>query len=115
MSADLAPHAPTDDPARALGRRAPLGAAGLVAVALVASYAPNVLDMAATWNSDPNYSHGFLVAPIALAILWQRRGDLDPARLRPRALGWVVVLAILAVRVWLFVRNEVWLEVATIP
>jgi exosortase len=115
MSADLAPHVPTTDPIRPLWPRPALAAAGLVALALVASYAPNILDLAKTWNADPNYSHGFLVAPIALAILWQRRGELDPARLRPNVLGWAVVLAVLAGRIWLFGANELWLENATIP
>jgi exosortase len=90
-------------------------AAGAVAVAaLAASYAPNLAELVRQWSEEPNYSHGFLVAPIALAILWQRRGELDPSRVRPNLLGWVALVAVLAARAYLFERNERWVENATI-
>lgn len=36
------------------------------------AYLPNFLDLYSIWTDDPNYSHGSLVIPIALVILWQR-------------------------------------------
>ena len=36
------------------------------------AYYPNFLELIAKWKEDPNYSHGFLVIPIAVWILWQR-------------------------------------------
>jgi hypothetical protein len=45
-----------------------IGAATLV---LVWAYAPNFYVLTVFWQ-DPNYSHGFLVVPIALYILWQQ-------------------------------------------
>lgn len=99
------------------GRRLPMPgllAGGVVVAALAASYAPNLAELAGQWSHEPNYSHGFLVAPIALAILWQRRSLLDPARLRPNLLGWVALVAILAVRAYLFERNERWAEAVTL-
>lgn len=92
-----------------------LSAAVLVALAAAAAYAPNLRDLAWKWSDDPNYSHGFLVVPIALAVLWQRRDSLDPSALRPSVVGWVGVVGVLALRAWLFERNEQWIESATIP
>jgi exosortase len=92
----------------------PLVAAGIVVAALAASYAPNLYNLGRQWAAEPNYSHGFLVIPIALVILWQRKDELPLAGLRPMALGWVIVAAVLAARYWLFERNEAWVENASI-
>jgi len=108
---------PTDAAGTPRGRRLPapgLIAAGVVTAALAVAYAPNLAELYRQWSNEPNYSHGFLVAPIALAILWQRREDLDPAQLRPKVLGWVALVAILIVRAYLFERNERWAEGATL-
>jgi exosortase len=86
-----------------------------VALGLAWAYWPNLRDLAWKWSDDPNYSHGYLVVPIALAILWQRRDTLDPARARPHWAGWAALLGVLAARAWLFERNEQWIESATIP
>ena len=39
------------------------------------AYWPNLEELFAVWTEEPNYSHGFLVLPIALAIFWQRLKD----------------------------------------
>lgn len=93
----------------------PAAAAVLVTLALAGTYAANFADLAQRWDSDPNYSYGYLVVPIALAILWVRRGDLSGLALQPQPLGWTVLVAALAARSWLFERNELWTESATIP
>ena len=51
----------------------------LAAVTLVfgLAYAQNFRMLMETWLDDPNYSHGFLVIPIALGILWQRLAGYD--------------------------------------
>ena len=43
------------------------------------AYAPNLRDLYSTWNDDPNYSHGKLVIPIALFILWRRLSETSAA------------------------------------
>jgi len=55
------------------------------------------------WASDENYSHGFLVAPFALFIVWKARGALRalPARPHPAGLA-VVILGILLLTVGQF-------------
>jgi exosortase len=88
----------------------PFVAAGIVVAALAASYAPNLYQLGLQWANEPNYSHGFLVIPIALAILWQRKDEFRYADLRPWALGWLLVAAVLAARYWAFERNEGWFE-----
>ena len=48
------------------------------------------------WWNDDNYSHGFLIVPIALYFVWERRAALKEARGKPSALGLVVVAGSLA-------------------
>jgi exosortase len=112
MSVDLAP----TNVSRHL-KEAPAGlwAAVAVGAALLASYLPSVRALVELWWAEPNYSHGFLVAPIAALILWQRRDQLARVEPRPSAAGWLAVLAILALRAYLYERNEMWMEQATIP
>src|SRR3954464_5658790 len=55
-----------------------LGSLVAASVALGLAYAPNFRDLMATWGSDPNYSHGYLVIPIAVLILFKRLSTVDP-------------------------------------
>lgn len=91
-----------------------LVAGAALAVALVASYMPSFRQLAEVWE-NPNYSHGWLVVPIALMILWVRREELAQTPVRPAWAGWLVLLGLLGVRALLFDRNEMWTEQATIP
>src|SRR6059058_2643969 len=34
------------------------------------AYWPLILELVATWQREPDYSHGFLVVPLALGFLW---------------------------------------------
>jgi exosortase len=86
-----------------------------VGVAVVASYLPSVRELIRIWWDEPNYSHGFLVAPISAAILWQRREQLATMALRPSVAGWAALLGLLAFRAYLYEKNEMWMEQATIP
>ncbi len=52
---------------------------GLGTIALaVAIYGPILYHMALHWKIVPDYSHGFLVAPLALYFGWERKRDLLP-------------------------------------
>jgi exosortase len=44
------------------------------------------------WGHDDNYSHGFLIVPLALYLAWERRDRLMAAVRRPSTLGLVVVV-----------------------
>src|SRR2546425_8427049 len=45
------------------------------------------------WANDGNYSHGFLMVPLALYVVWERRAVLSRTRVRPSGWGlfWLVV------------------------
>jgi len=44
------------------------------------------------WYTDDNYSHGFLIVPLALYFAWERRHRLFESPIRPSVLGLVVVV-----------------------
>jgi exosortase len=92
----------------------------LAAAILVFSlaYASNFHDLILIWLDDPNYSHGFLIIPIAAWILWQRLTGAEP---KPSSgavpapwWGWVFLIAVLAVRATAYELNLQALERATI-
>jgi exosortase len=82
------------------------------------AYGPNFLDLHSTWASDPNYSHGYLVIPIALFILWQRLSaaapELAPGPIPAPWWGWASLTAVLVVRALAYDWNLRWTETATI-
>ena len=43
------------------------------------------------WANDDNYSHGFLIVPLAAYLVWERRQRLKALSPRPSALGLLVV------------------------
>jgi exosortase len=108
----------TDGPSPAV--RGPSGAFLTAALAVITlglawAYAPSFLTLINRWRRDDNYSHGFFVLPIAAIILWRRRGRLDRLMIAPRWWGVLPLLALLAARAWMFERNDLWLESASIP
>jgi exosortase D (VPLPA-CTERM-specific) len=68
---------------------------------LLASYVLLYHDIAVKlvqdWAFDENYSHGFLIVPIALYFIWGRRHELATLKLCPSILGLIVVIASLSV------------------
>ena len=55
-------------------------------------------DLIRDWTNDGNYSHGFLILPLALYFAWERRHKLTAAAPRPAtAMGLVMLLGSLAV------------------
>jgi exosortase len=49
------------------------------------------------WASDDNYSHGFLIVPLALYCAWERRHLLAAAERKPHTAGLLIVLLSLVV------------------
>ena len=79
----------------------PLGlmaAGGLVMLSLCWAYWPTLLETFAAWVKEPDYSHGFLVAPLAVLFLYLRREEIPLADLRPSAVGLVLLLTCLLLR-----------------
>ena len=63
--------------------------AGMLALWL---FGPTLRSLAHVWNTEPDYSHGYLVAPFTILMLWIRRKSLPTAATGP---GWggIVLLA----------------------
>jgi exosortase len=51
------------------------------------------------WTSDDNYSHGFLIVPVAAYLVWERRRRLAAAAYQPSVLGLVAIVVSLAMLV----------------
>jgi len=49
------------------------------------------------WSTDDNYSHGFLIVPIALYFVWERRDRLKAADRKPSYWGLALLLGSLAI------------------
>ena len=49
------------------------------------------------WGTDDNYSHGFLIAPLAAYFVWERRRRLTEMSLRPAWAGLMIVAGSLLV------------------
>jgi exosortase len=55
------------------------------------------IDLIQDWSSNDNYSHGFLIIPIALFFVWEHRKRLLSTPTEPNNLGLIIVLASLGV------------------
>ena len=60
-------------------------------------YQQVVLSLVSDWWTDDNYSHGFLIVPVALYLAWDRRERLGKALRKPSALGLVLIVGSLVV------------------
>jgi exosortase len=86
----------------------------VVAIVLGWAYAPNLRSLVATWNREPNYSHGFLVVPVALVIFWRRWVEKEPPAIVPSWWGWAGLVGMLVVRAVCYERGADWTETATL-
>jgi exosortase len=78
-------------------RRGPSLAVALSLAAAVAWLYHDVLSsLLRQMACDDNYSHGFLVPPLAAFFVWERRHALSAAAIRPAAAGIAVIAASLA-------------------
>jgi exosortase len=69
-----------------------------VLAAILWAYWPTLQEMVHQWNQQPDYSHGFLVAPIAIAFLWSRRDKLPLSDLRVCWRGAILLVLAVALR-----------------
>ena len=69
----------------------------LVVAAFAVLYHDVLARLVHDWYIDDNYSHGFLIVPIALYFAWERRARLAASVVRPSMAGLIVVVASLLV------------------
>ena len=74
--------------------------AAAAAVVLLGSFAFLYRDVIAKlvtdWAVDDNYSHGFLIVPIALFFVWERRARLANAKPQSSMIGIILILGSIA-------------------
>ena len=59
-------------------------------------FAPVLLKLVHIWYTDPDYSHGFLVIPISLFMVWQKRERLLSLQIKPSWSGiFVLIISLL--------------------
>jgi exosortase len=71
-----------------------LSRAGLAIAALsvLALYGRTIVGVVRTWETNSDYTHGFLIAPLCVYLVWQRRRRLAAMEMRPSAAGLGIVL-----------------------
>jgi exosortase len=62
------------------------------------AYWPMLCEMVYQWSDQPDYSHGFLVIPLALFFLWTRRGKIAIESLQPSWWGAAILLGVAIAR-----------------
>jgi exosortase len=60
-------------------------------------YAHVVAKLVHDWSTDQNYSHGFLIVPIAAYFAWERRRALIQSEASPSPVGLLVILLSLGI------------------
>jgi exosortase len=81
----------------------------LVAGGLALVYWHVAVKLVSDWYHDDNYSHGFLIVPLALYFVWERREKLRNIPVAPSAFGLVVVVGSVAVLIAGILGSELFL------
>ena len=81
----------------------------VLAAAFAALYYDVIAKMVNDWIIDDNYSHGFLIPPIAGYLIWQKKDELSKALASPSNMG----LLFLAVGLLVFVVGKLGAELFT--
>ena len=68
-------------------------------LAILVFYRETALAMVEIWSKSETFTHGFLVPPISLWLIWRIRHDV--ARLTPRPNFWILILLVGAGFAWL--------------
>jgi exosortase len=76
-----------------------VGGLGLLLAACVWAYWPTLREIVGQWVNQPDYSHGFLVLPLALFFLWSRRSQCPLHALHPSLWGAMLLLFACGLRV----------------
>ena len=81
---------------RAAGAVVPYLLLAVIGALFLGLYGPTFAFMMGRWQTDEAYQHGWLVIPVALAVVWFRQDKLKGLPLRSHPAGlWVMALALL--------------------
>jgi exosortase len=69
----------------------------LVVLSFAVLYRDVLVKLVRDWANDDNYSHGFLIIPIALYFAWERRQRLQAAVMKPSVLGLLIIVGSVAI------------------
>jgi exosortase len=69
----------------------------ILGIAFAVTYGAILIELARDWIRDDNYSHGFIVIPVALYLAWNKRATLSALPTASSATGVFIVAASLAV------------------
>ncbi|GBE48726.1 transmembrane exosortase [bacterium BMS3Bbin12] len=78
--------------------RPALIALGVSLAALLLLYAGTVRSMVDIWSRSGTFMHGFLIVPISLYLIWQRRATI--LRIRPVPSPWALAVVLAGALVW---------------
>jgi exosortase D (VPLPA-CTERM-specific) len=68
-----------------------------------------IVELIHDWATDDNYSHGFVIVPIALCFAWHKRNRLREAGSKPNSSGLLIIAGSLAVLMLGVLGNELFL------
>lgn len=74
-------------------------ALGLIILALLLAYHTTVMGLVEIWSRSDTFTHGFLVMPISLWLVWRQRSEL--LQLTPRPALWLLPLGLPLGFAWL--------------
>ncbi|MBK7091219.1 MAG: exosortase/archaeosortase family protein [bacterium] len=69
----------------------------IIGAVILMMYLPILIGLAGDWYNDDNYSHGFLIIPISLWLVWRKRDILRTIPLESSKWGIPVILGSLVV------------------
>jgi exosortase len=76
-----------------------LSASLALLITFVWAYWPTLVEMIGQWVNQPDYSHGFIVLPIAIFFLWSTRSRIPATVFRPSIYGLALLVLACALRV----------------
>ncbi len=71
---------------------------GVLLVAVLGVFYPTLVKLSQRWNSDPQYSHGYLVPFFSLFLAWSRRPTLPLSSMKLRIFGFVILIVAVGLR-----------------
>ncbi len=76
---------------------------GIALVLSIFSYSASLANLILRWNTQEEYSHGYLIPLVSLFFLWEQRANFKEKQFQPSWLG----LAVLAVALLLFIVGDI--------